>query len=66
MDMKTGRTFETREAALAAGVSEADLALLTGIEPEKPETWALVKFSSGPFKDRTYRRTPSGQLVRLK
>jgi hypothetical protein len=66
MDMKTGQTFSTKEQALAAGVSEADLAFITGVDADKPETWELVKFSSGPFKNRTYRRGPRGQLVRVR
>ena len=61
MDMRTGRTYETKEAALAAGVPESDIAEVTQTLDNLPE----VKFSSGPFKDRTYKRTANGQLVRV-
>ncbi len=66
MDMRTGQTFETEEAAIAAGVPKSDLALIASVDPKRPETWELVKFSSGPFKDRTYRRMPNGQLQRVR
>ena len=64
MDLRTGKTYETKEAALAAGVPESDLAELTGEATDKsvPE----VRFSSGPFKDRVYKRMPAGQLVRVR
>ena len=60
MDLRTGETYETREAALKAGVPESDIAEIVRADQSIPE----VRFSSGPFKGRTYKRTPSGQLVR--
>jgi hypothetical protein len=66
MDMRTGQMFTTEEEALAAGVPKSDLALIEGVDPSRPETWPLVQFDSGPFKNRTYRRMPNGQLVRQK
>jgi hypothetical protein len=33
MDLRTGRTYETREAAIAAGVPEADIVELTRTGP---------------------------------
>ena len=61
MDIRTGRTYETREAAVAAGVPESDIAEITRMDKSVPE----VRFASGPFKDRVYKRMPSGQLVRV-
>lgn len=56
MDIRTGQTFETFEDAEAAGVPASDIANLHGRE---------VRFTSGPFKNRVYRRTPAWQLVRV-
>ena len=60
MDIRTGQTYETREDALAAGVPASDIAEVTRMDDSVP----TVKFASGPFKDRTYKRMPNGQLVR--
>jgi hypothetical protein len=62
MDLRTGETYESREAARAAGVPESDIAEIVRHDEAIPE----VRFSSGPFKDRVYKRQPSGQLVRVK
>jgi hypothetical protein len=63
MDIRTGETYETLRKALAAGVPLSDIAEVVPREDgEMPE----VRFASGPFKDRVYRRTPTGQLVRVK
>ncbi len=60
MDLRTGETYTTRDAAQAAGVPESDIA-----EVIQTKDWPIVRFSSGPFKNRTYRRHPeTGQLVR--
>ncbi len=60
MDLRTGRTYETRDDAIAAGVPDSDIA-----EVIPTADWPIVRFSSGPFKNRTYRRHPeTGQLVR--
>lgn len=61
MDIRTGETFKTREAAVAAGVPDSDIAEITRADSSIPE----VRFSSGPFKDRVYKRMPNGQLVRV-
>lgn len=61
MDIRTGRTYETKEEALAAGVPESDIAEITRNDNAIPE----VRFASGPFKDRVYKRTKHGQLVRV-
>lgn len=56
MDIRTGQTFETFDEAVAAGVPASDIADLRGEE---------VRFASGPFKNRVYRRAANGQLVRV-
>ena len=69
MDLRTGKTYGTVEEARADGVPESDIAqlrsdagaVLKKIFDELP----IVTFASGPFKDRRYRRTESGQLVRV-
>lgn len=61
MDMRTGQTYDTKAEALTAGVPESDIAEVeypAGGEP-------IVKFSSGPFKNRTYKRDGRGNLVRV-
>lgn len=66
MDLRSGRTYETKEAALAAGVPESDIAEIVGDPADShPDAGQIVRFSSGPFKGRTYRRSASGQLVRV-
>ena len=61
MDLRTGKTYDTKEEALADGVPESDIAEIVRRDKSLPE----VRFSSGPFKDRTYKRTLSGNLVRV-
>ncbi len=61
MDLRTGETYETREDALKAGVPASDIAEVIRRDDDIP----IVKFDSGPFKNRTYKRTPHGQLVRV-
>ena len=62
MDLRTGETYETKQAALDAGVPESDIAEIVRGDSNVPE----VRFASGPFKNRVYKRTPAGQLVRVK
>ena len=63
MDIRTGRTYETKDDALHDGVPESDIAeVLISKLSDEPE----VRFSSGPFKNRAYKRTPSGNLVRVR
>jgi hypothetical protein len=62
MDLRTGETYETKDAALAAGVPASDIAEIVRNDQVVPE----VRFTSGPFKDRVYKRTPAGQLVRVR
>lgn len=59
MDLRTGKLYDTKEAALVAGVPESDIA-------EIHDALEKVQFKSGPFKDRLYERMPNGQLVRVK
>ena len=65
MDIRTGRTYTTREEAIAAGVPESDIAHVTQGGREDLEG-PRVSFKGGPFKDRQYRRNGLGQLVRVK
>lgn len=62
MDIRTGREYETREAAVADGVPDSDIAEVTRADDAAP----VVRFSSGPFKNRVYKRASTGQLVRVK
>jgi hypothetical protein len=63
MDIRTGQTYDTKDSALAAGVPESDIAEIVRADAAIPE----VRFSSGPFKDRIYKRVPeTNQLVRVK
>lgn len=63
MDMRTGETYDTKEAAIAAGVPESDIAEIVRGDSAIPE----VRFASGPFKNRVYKRVPeTGQLVRVR
>jgi hypothetical protein len=71
MDMRTGRMYATKEDALAAGVPESDIAEVLLSEGQSSILAKLrecpeVRFSSGPFKGRLYKRTESGNLVRVK
>jgi hypothetical protein len=62
MDIRTGRTYETKEDAIAAGVPASDIAHITERIAGQPE----VRFDSGPFKNRVYKRDPlTGNLVRV-
>lgn len=62
MDLRTGETYRTKEDALAAGVPESDLAEIVRGDASIPE----VRFASGPFKGRVYKRHPrTGQLIRM-
>jgi hypothetical protein len=62
MNIATGKTYNTREAALADGVPDSDIAEVIRHDDNIPE----VRFSSGPFKGRVYKRNPqTGQLVRV-
>lgn len=66
MDIRTGQTYDSREAALAAGVPDADIAEVIGNPLDRSALpGEIVKFASGPFKNRTYRRAENGQLVRV-
>lgn len=62
MDIRTGETYETKDDALKAGVPASDIAEIVRADGDIPE----VRFASGPFKHRVYKRTPQGQLVRVK
>jgi hypothetical protein len=57
MDIRTGKTYSTREEALEAGVPESDLALIEhGPDGEPRPSFAKtpkVKFSKGSFKPVT-------------
>ena len=61
MDLRTGETYPTKEEALKSGVPESDIAEIVRADSDIPE----VRFSSGPFKNRVYKRAPGGQLIRV-
>ncbi len=62
MDIRTGKTYATRDEVLKDGVPESDIAETIRADRTIPE----VRFANGPLKNRTYKRTPHGQLVRVK
>jgi len=51
MDIRTGQTFESHEAAVAAGVPASDIA---HVEKRLRDGKLIVKFSKGSFK--SFRR----------
>jgi hypothetical protein len=53
MDMPTGRIYESREAAIAAGVKEDNLRMVN---------YTIKEIASGPFKGRKYVLNPDGSL----
>ncbi len=58
MDMRNGDIYQNRDAAIAAGVPDDQIA---EVEPE------IVRVKSGPFRGRVYERNPfTRQLVRRK
>jgi hypothetical protein len=59
MDLRTGKTYETEEQAIAAGVPQSDIA---HVEQRLRDGKPVVKFSKGSFK--SYRRAEDGNLVR--
>jgi len=69
MDIRTGRTYDSREAARAAGVPESDIAEVV-IGPDDtpaPRFTEEVVRGTGPFRGRLYRRDRrTGNLVRVK
>jgi hypothetical protein len=67
MDIGTGKRYETLRAALADGVPASDVAyVIDGTAEERVKAMPDVRFASGPFKGRTYRRDPkTGNLVRV-
>lgn len=56
MDMRNGDLYDSREAALLAGVPDEHVA---EVDVE------IVRVKNGPFKGRVYRRTNKG-LVRIR
>jgi hypothetical protein len=62
MDLRTGETYKTKDDAKRAGVPASDIAEIIRGDNNIP----IVRFASGPFKNRTYKRMATGQLVRMK
>ena len=61
MDIRTGQAYPTKDDAINAGVPESDIA-----EVNWKEDSPIIRFSSGPFKNRAYKRNPiTGQLVHV-
>lgn len=56
MDTRNGDLYDSREAAVLAGVPDEHIA---EVEIE------IVRVKSGPFKGRVYRRTNKG-LIRIR
>lgn len=67
MDLRTGRTYPTREAAIADGVPASDVAeVFTGADGSPDVRFGPVISGTGPFKGRFYRRDlQKGGLVRV-
>ena len=63
MDLRTGKTYESPEAARRAGVPGRDIA---EVRPSAvPGFIPQVRVAKGPFKGRVYVRNGAGQLVRV-
>jgi len=62
MDIATGKTYPTLEAALADGVPRANIAQV--LEQRLKDGTPIVKFSKGSFK--SFVRDDVGALVRVK
>jgi hypothetical protein len=60
MDLRTGKTYDTEEDAMADGVPKSDIAL---VEQRLRDGKPIVKFSKGSFK--SFRRAEDGELVRV-
>ena len=58
MDLRTGKTYETKAAAIADGVPESDIVM---VERRLRDGLPIVKFSKGSFK--SLRRNKAGDLV---
>ena len=58
MDIRTGKTYESEQAALAAGVPKSDIAL---VEQRLRDGKPVVKFSKGSFKSVV--RDADGRLI---
>jgi hypothetical protein len=60
MDIRTGKTYDTYDDALAAGVPESDIALIERDANGEPRPSfakpAKVRFSKGSFKPVTVER----------
>jgi len=62
MDLRTGKTYDTVDEALAAGVPASDIAHV-----EQTTDGPNVRvITNGPFKGRVYKRNKRGQMVRVK
>lgn len=59
MDIRTGRTYESREAAVADGVPESDVATI--LERRLANGDPIVKFTKGSFK--SFKRNKAGELA---
>lgn len=67
MDMRTGRTYESLQDALADGVPRSDVAeIVDAKRVRRDRSIPEVRFSAGPFKNRTYKRSTQGNLVRVR
>lgn len=63
MDLRSGETYGSRQAALDAGVPDSDIA---EVQPAAvPGFVPQIRVTKGPFKGRVYVRNGAGQLVRV-
>lgn len=60
MDLRTGKTYESEQQAIDAGVPLSDIA---HVEQRLRDGKPIVKFSKGSFK--SFRRDEDGRLVRV-
>lgn len=60
MDLRTGKTYESEQQAVDAGVPRSDIA---HVEQRLRDGKPIVKFSKGSFK--SFRRAEDGELVRV-
>jgi hypothetical protein len=61
MDIRTGKTYPTREAAIADGVPKSDIAL---VERRLRDGLMVIRFTKNSFK--SFVRTTAKELLRVK
>ena len=64
MDMRTGKLYESEEAARAAGVPEQFVAQVSPYTRAGKTIIDVVEVRTGPFRGRIYERGPAGLIRR--